>query len=285
MKNCFKYIRRSIFYHEKAFHASYFLHMEHKRFCKQESLISNIYDILKRYIMNCILKIPLLRGHKAIKFEMWNISLSIINIYTYTMSVVFCKICNNVLDISKTKKGKDQKSDSPVNLSDSDDNADYEYVIDLLAKGKTPKVSDLAGIDFISLQRHPQYKKRPSKERKKIKKAINELLNQSEKDQGRQNVYFVCSSCSYSEKIEPGQLILTRSRASESNREHKSINRWKNLFFSKTLPHTREYTCKNEKCLTHNGVQRSAKFAREANTTETLYFCEVCSEVWKISTQ
>ena len=196
------------------------------------------------------------------------------------MSVVFCKICNNILDINKTKLKKATSEDSG---SESHNLVDYEYIINQLAIDIIPPPKEMNNVDFITLQQHPKFKEKSKKEKKTIKKNIESLLETSEKDKELLNIYFVCQSCSYSEKIKEKQLIMVRSRETDSHHEEHPIYRWKNLFFSKILPHTREYICKNKECPTHNGVQRSAKFSREPNSTSTLYFCEICNEVWKIS--
>ena len=192
------------------------------------------------------------------------------------MSVVFCKTCNNILDINKTKLKTTQDSLQSANI-------DYKHIIEQLANNKLPSASDAQKIDYVTLQQHPTYKEMSKQDKKTIKQQIDSLLNKSENNKELLNMYFVCNSCSYSEKIKEKQLIMVRKRERDSHHEDKPIHRWKNLFFSKVLPHTREYTCKNKECPTHKGGQRSAKFAREPNSTETLYFCEICTEVWKIS--
>lgn len=201
------------------------------------------------------------------------------------MSVVFCVICNNTLDISKTKNSKNIV---PTSLSESDDtgdNVNYGNIIDLLLNDKIPSNEDMQQVDFITLQKHPKFKEKTAEQQKIIKKMIDKLLNKYDKDKDNLNIYFVCDSCSYSQKIKSNELILTRSKSMETSREERPIAKWRNMFFSNILPHTREYNCNNKLCPTYNGVQKSVKFIRETNSTETLYLCEVCNEVWKISIQ
>jgi DNA-directed RNA polymerase subunit M/transcription elongation factor TFIIS len=200
------------------------------------------------------------------------------------MAVVFCNICNNTLDLSKNKISKNIDNGVSVD-NNKNESENYIKLIDKLLDETILSNDEIKNIDFITLQNHPHFKEKTPKEKKIISQMINKILVASDKLNDNLNMYFVCDICTNSQKIKEEQLLLTRSKGTQINKEEKTISKWKNMLFSNILPHTREYMCNNKECSTYNGTQRSAKFAREVNSTETWYFCEVCNDVWKISIQ
>lgn len=195
----------------------------------------------------------------------------------------FCKHCGNILDISRNAPNKDTgDEDTPIDVSDTDNVIDMESIIDRLNEGEQLSQEEISGIDFIALQRHEYFQKKSVKDKRKIKKIIDQLVDRKDTTDGNAS-YYVCKSCSYYEPIKSGQLILSRSNESSTSADMEIPEKYKNHVFSKTLPRTREYNCPNKSCSTHTGATREAVFFRIRNTTQTYYGCKLCHEVWKIS--
>ena len=197
-----------------------------------------------------------------------------------------CKRCNELLDVTRSLK-KDQPDQEDIDtVSSSEHERNYEKIVEQLLKKKNISIDDidLNEAEIKELQKSAHYKKRNAKEKKIIKSKLSSMIEKMEgnNDSGGQDYYF-CSNCSYSEPIQSGDILVSRS--SEATTGHDPIYKIKlrNQMFSQVLPHTREYNCRNNKCPTHKGVPRSAKFFRQAKTTHTWYLCEVCNELWQIS--
>ena len=80
--------------------------------------------------------------------------------------------------------------------------------------------------------------------------------------------YYVNSSCIY-------WLIIS----------NKSLSKYKNMIHDKTLPHTRDYVCKNKDCSSHKDPsKRDAVWFRPIATSYSTYYgCTACATIWNIS--
>jgi hypothetical protein len=197
----------------------------------------------------------------------------------------FCKECDNILDISKTKPTSTiSDEDTPNDVTSSSDinGINYDNIIEKLENDIDIDDKELDKIDFIVLQHNTKLKEKSIKIKRKIKKKIDEMINKKELTTGTK-AYFVCNNCSYSKEIKAGELIISRLSGGKTNIDLKLTDKQKNKLFTHTLPHTREYNCPNKKCGTYKGVPNDAKFFRTRGTTHTWYLCCVCHETWQIS--
>ena len=105
----------------------------------------------------------------------------------------------------------------------------------------------------------------------------------------------ICTStCNYSENIEKSILLykieINNKISSENNSKkdiseidsyEKTIEDYKLLVMNPTLPRTRDYICKNIKCITHtNKVKKEAVFYKNPETYNVNYVCTVCYHPW-----
>jgi len=199
--------------------------------------------------------------------------------------ISFCKECNNILDISKTKPQStvlDEETPNNITSSSDTNGINYDDIVEKLENDDKIDENTLEKIDFIVLQHNTKLKNKSVKVKRKIKKKIDELINKKESST-KNNAYFICNNCSYSKEIKPGELIISRLSKDKTNVSLELTDKQKNKLFSNVLPFTREYNCPNKKCGTYKGTPNEAKFFRTQGTTHTWYLCCVCNETWQIS--
>lgn len=194
----------------------------------------------------------------------------------------FCKGCDNILDISKTRINDSVSDNTPTEMSATDDKIDYSNVINKLLKDEMIEKDLLKKIDFMYLQQSKAFTKKSAAQKKKIKGKINKILNKDDSDNAT-SAFYVCNNCSYTEKIRDGELIISRSSDDNMNKDIYFNKKQKNFFFSDVLPYQRGYKCRNKDCSTHKGKVGAVQFFREPDSTHLWYVCQVCRETWKVS--
>lgn len=196
----------------------------------------------------------------------------------------FCEGCDNILDISRNQPKKESLEDyTPTDVSSTEDNLNYDNIIDQIENGETISEGDLLKIDFIILQRNKKFQSKSTKVKQKIRKKIDELIEQKDSSDSNIKAYHVCNNCSFSKQIKSKQLIISRLSDTKTSTDIDIDVKHKNKLFSHVLPITREYNCPNKECPTHSGEPREAKFFRTRGTTHTWFLCIKCHEAWRIS--
>ena len=195
---------------------------------------------------------------------------------------MFCKNCNNILEISKSDLKTPSNDITPSELSDSNSIINYDDIIEKIENNIEISKELISEIDFITLQNSSKLKKKSNKNRTKIKEKILELIGIKENSTDNIKAYYVCKNCFYSKPINNGELILSRMNINNTLSNTIYTNKYKNKLQSSILPRTNKYICKNSKCKTHNGFQKEAIFFREYNSTRTWYVCSVCITKWRI---
>jgi hypothetical protein len=116
------------------------------------------------------------------------------------------------------------------------------------------------------------------------KNEIIKILKSSEIDESL-SAYRVCKNCSHFERLIGRTLVLSRMNIEASMSDVIDLSKYKYMIHDKTLPHTRDYICKNDKCESHkNHEKRNAVWFRpHMNSYSTYYGCVTCSTVWNIS--
>jgi DNA-directed RNA polymerase subunit M/transcription elongation factor TFIIS len=96
--------------------------------------------------------------------------------------------------------------------------------------------------------------------------------------------YVICKNCSYSEKLTNRVLVLNRMSSSK-NSSFDNFSKYKYMKYDNTLPHTRDYVCKNKSCKTNTDYKlKDAKWFRpNGNNYTTFYICCVCDTIWNIA--
>ena len=123
---------------------------------------------------------------------------------------MFCKNCNNILEISKSDLKTPSNDITPSELSDSNSIINYDDIIDKIENNIEISKELISEIDFITLQNSSKIKKKSNKNRTKIKEKILELIGIKENSTDNIKAYYVCKNCFYSKPINNGELILSR---------------------------------------------------------------------------
>ena len=109
-------------------------------------------------------------------------------------------------------------------------------------------IDDLEVIKFndgeilLSLSNNDNYIKLKEQDKLKILKLLNLENNDDTKV-----AYQICKNCLYNEKLTKRTLILSRMNLNTGVSSNKSLSKYKNMIHDKTLPHTRDYVCKNKR--------------------------------------
>lgn len=196
----------------------------------------------------------------------------------------FCKLCDNILDISRNQPDANIIDDfTPTEMS-SDNSINYENIIEKIEKGEQISEKELSKIDFIILQKTPAYKNKSPAAKANIRKRIEDLIDKKSTSNSSLYAYYVCSNCSYNEQIKSNQLIISRLSDTSTSIDREHEIKYKNKIFSNIIPSTREYKCPNNNCKTHSGkVPLEAKFFRTRGTTHLWYICTACTTTWRVS--
>jgi hypothetical protein len=110
----------------------------------------------------------------------------------------------------------------------------------------------------------------------KDKKELTKILKGVEDDS--LTAVIVCKNCSYSEKLTKRTLILNKM-SNFSTDAYTDLTKYKYMRYDNTLPHTRDYVCKNKDCNTHkNSELKNAKWFRPIQNSYMTYY--VCCDIY-----
>jgi len=190
----------------------------------------------------------------------------------------YCPKCDNIMDISKTVPKTTLNLITPDTVTNTtEDKAitkiKVEKIIELFKSGE-----DISkyNIDIKKVTSNTEFGKLKDEE----KKAIINLLSVDIDDM--QTAFRICKNCSYYEKIIDTTLILSRMNTNISAAIEEDYSF---MVYDKTLPHTRDYKCKNKLCKTHSDLtlKNAVWFRPKLNSYSTYYGCTFCKTVWSIS--
>lgn len=191
----------------------------------------------------------------------------------------FCPKCNNIMDISRTPSKMIVQEPTTIsqttteNIKKRDD--EYLKVINMFKNQ-----IDLTGqkINVDELQKHKDFVSLKDKD----KKDLLNILKTNEDDS--LNAYYICKNCSHSERLIKRTNVLNKMYMGSVS-GYNNVEMFKYYVNDKTLPHTRDYVCRNKSCQTHNNPEKKdAKWFRtNQNSYTTYYACTVCETVWNIA--
>lgn len=191
----------------------------------------------------------------------------------------FCPKCNNIMDISRTPSKVSLQDPTTVSQTTTENvrKGEDEY-LKLINMFKNNIDLSNEKININELQKHKDFIALKDKE----KKDLLRILKSNEDDS--LNAYYVCKNCSHSEKLTKRTNVLNRMFIGSVS-GYNDVEMYKYYIHDKTLPHTRDYICRNKSCPTHNNPEkRDAKWFRPNQSTyNTYYVCTVCETVWNIS--
>jgi uncharacterized protein YbaR (Trm112 family) len=187
----------------------------------------------------------------------------------------FCKKCNNAYDITDkipTIVSETDSSTEPLN-----ENLENAKIIDLINKLLNEEIqkNEFNNINIDILLNSTPFKKLNIKKRDKIKQILKPLIDDI---QYKATAYFICKNCGNNEPIKEGTLLYQKISKKEENNDYQHYG---DLIYDQTLPITRNFTCPNEKCLTHTDkLLKEAVFFREHNSYKIIYICRNCKTSW-----
>lgn len=196
--------------------------------------------------------------------------------------MLFCPNCNNILNISKTPQSKPKTEEEPETVSSSSSNVNSNVnstIINKLLNNEILTDEEIKTINKKEIQKDEEYIKLDKKKKSILNKKITEL-SVSSIDESLKSFY-ICKNCGFSKEITNNTLITSKADLENTSDTHINTERFKNMIYSKILPHTRAYICPNKDCPSHkNNTLREAVFYRPTQSLQTWYTCIACKSYW-----
>jgi len=195
----------------------------------------------------------------------------------------FCPKCDNIMDIGKSAP-RYTFSNDPTSMSlttatnTNNDKEDDEKIIKIINMYKNQIDISNEKFDVDKIMKHKEFISLKDKDKKELTKILKGVEDDS------LTAFIVCKNCSYSEKLTKRTLILNKM-SNFSTDAYTDLTKYKYMRYDNTLPHTRDYVCKNKDCNTHkNSELKNVKWFRPIqNSYMTYYVCCECGIVWNIS--
>jgi hypothetical protein len=191
----------------------------------------------------------------------------------------FCPKCDNIMDIGKSAPKVSLSLATPNTIS-TETKSNEDQVSKLVQLYKNKEDISNFNIDIKLVTSNNDFNKLKEADRNEIIK----ILKSSEFDESL-SAYRICKNCSYFERLVGRTLVLSRMNTEATMSGVIDLSKYKYMIHDKTLPHTRDYICKNDKCESHkNHEKRDAVWFRpHMNSYSTYYGCVTCTTVWNIS--
>lgn len=193
----------------------------------------------------------------------------------------FCPKCDNIMDVGKSAP-KFTFTNDPTSLSqttatntEKDDDNKITKIINMY---KNQLDISNENFDVDKIMKNKEFMSLKDKDKKELIKMLKGVEDDS------LTAFIICKNCSYSEKLIKRTLILNKM-SNFSNDAYTDLTKYKYMRYDNTLPHTRDYVCKNKECKTHKNIElKNAKWFRPIqNSYITYYVCCECGTVWNIS--
>ena len=200
----------------------------------------------------------------------------------------FCPKCQNMLDISRTAPKVQTLIDSetPTSVSETtvssvEENKDLNKLIKKFEAKKTIEHEDVKTVSIELLSKHQKFLDMKPQDKEKLLKIITVLTTDTD---DAISAYKLCKNCLYSEHLTERTLVISRMNASGVSGYNDS-NRYGFMKYDKSLPHTRNYVCKNKSCPSHTDhTLRNAVWYRPMTDSYMTYMtCCECSAFWLLS--
>jgi len=192
-------------------------------------------------------------------------------------SIMFCPNCNNSFDITKNvqQTGSSKKLEQ---VGSSKDTVDYKKIIDEILNQSYDTI-DFSKIIKEDLLKSKEFLSLDDEKRSYISNKLLDVELKSHYDSQKNVAYFNCNNCGNIKRIKPGTLIYTKT-SNEISQNYISSNMMY-MNHSTILPHTKNYTCTNEKCETHkNKSIKDAKMFKPNNSYGIKHICTVCNTIF-----
>ena len=182
-----------------------------------------------------------------------------------------CPKCDYALEITKniSKEKSSEKKIKVLNISSFLNNILNNIPI---------KKNMIINFSVDALKKSNMYKKLDKDNKTKAINTITKL-----KQIKSSNVHFICGNCGYYTALKDKTLLFSKN--------HKTTvpplitKDYELKCYDPTLPRTKNYICKNKKCITHdkkNEKSKEAVWFRQINSHQLVYVCCVCKHGWLI---
>jgi hypothetical protein len=198
------------------------------------------------------------------------------------MSVVgniFCPECDSVLDVSRTSTKKTYDLDAtPSSVSDDGEDRIINFINKIL---KHEEVDDiLENIKAEQITGHEYFQKLDKAKKEVVNNKIEKYMSKSASSDSSTLAYYVCKTCSWSQKIKPGTQILSKI-GGNNQATYLNVDRYKNKIHSRVLPFTRNFICPNKDCPGNkDNKKHEAVIFRVNDSLRTMYACCACKTVF-----
>jgi DNA-directed RNA polymerase subunit M/transcription elongation factor TFIIS len=188
----------------------------------------------------------------------------------------FCPKCDNIMDIGKTAPRT--LAQTTPNTVSSDTSIQNDYIVKLINMWKDKQDISNIRVDIKQLNDSSEFKKLKESDRNQIIKLLTTEIDDT------MAAYRICKNCSYFERLTERTLVLSRMNTDSVTSGTGDLVQYKYIIHDQTLPHTRDYICKNKNCESHkNFEKRDAKWFRpNPSSYAVIYGCTSCGYLWKI---
>jgi hypothetical protein len=190
----------------------------------------------------------------------------------------FCPKCDYALDITKNISKK-KASKTRVKLFNM--NKFISIVLQNLERLQTHMEDDNVVLDFnLNNLKNNNVFKKLKKDKKTIVIEYYEKLK--DKDVPKFSAYFVCNNCGYFSPLKERTVLYSKNYGKI---DISAETDYELVCSDNTLPRTKDYTCKNHKCITHdkkNYGMKEALWYRQTGSFQLTYVCCVCKTGWLI---
>jgi len=191
----------------------------------------------------------------------------------------FCPKCNNIMDISRTASKMITAEPTTISQTTTENvRKGEDEFLKVINMFKNNIDLSTQKINIEELQKHKEFIALKEKDKKELLNIIK--VNEDES----LNAFYVCKNCSHSERLTKRTNVLNKMYIGSVS-GYNNVDMYKYYVHDKTLPHTRDYVCRNKSCDTHkNPDKKDAKWFRTNQSSYTTYYvCTVCETVWNIS--
>lgn len=188
----------------------------------------------------------------------------------------FCEKCRYLHNVTKDIRGKQiggRINEAITNIFKKYYNNEELHEKDL----RRIKAKDLVSDERFENMTKKEQRKLISYVKAVDRNFFTESGEQMEPRIGSTAAFFICKYCGNSKPIKPGTLIHSKNYNASGDGE---LEDYTFAIYDQTLPRTRDYICKNDKCESHNNEKiKEATLTKNANE-QIVYICNVCSTYW-----
>ena len=193
----------------------------------------------------------------------------------------YCKLCNNLLNISRTPLIKMNANDQSQIVTNTKTEKEYVELLKKLESDISLTPEEMNGIDIKELVKTDYYKQMQGKG--KVRKIVSEILDNIQTSDENTQAYLVCENCYFSKPLTSDTHLFSKSSDGVVVYNDQSIDDLlRNKVYQMTLPRTRNFICTNNKCKSNTNPSdfpTEACFFRKHNTYAITMICTVCHTI------